>query len=452
MSAEDTELTFIRCPSCRSLIPAVASRCRMCGCVLEETASGSSEQTPLQPEPNQDRTEQAVAEPQSPVAPKAVPVETQVAKEAPRSRRPSSASMLRPGQKPATDASAASANVALGASSQASQPKASEPKLNRHEAIVHGEESFSEDVHQGIPDSVPAEAKSQEMSEIDRILEKTNTQPEAPRPEQDHEHSEDGRKRKRKRKRKKRDTSSMSLDTLENNNSHQHGEDLEEEIVAVPEKAKHPAPEARKPAQQHNQPAVQQEPRRAKNEQPRNEQQKNGQGDRNQGDRNRGGRNRAAHPQQNKPEHVQAERRPVEERREVPRAQNNFRVDVAPSSETPLVAWFVNYKEEKGRATEVREGRFFISGELIKETDLVIKSETVSSPHCIIKAQAGVGVMVQDLMSEEGTHLQKAGKDKYKAVDGAVAVNHGDKLKFGDYEVLVCLLPTKEKEEKKTKK
>ena len=31
MTTEETELTFIRCPSCRSLVPAVATRCRMCG-------------------------------------------------------------------------------------------------------------------------------------------------------------------------------------------------------------------------------------------------------------------------------------------------------------------------------------------------------------------------------------------------------------------------------------
>lgn len=31
MSSEETELTFVRCPSCRSLVPAVATRCRMCG-------------------------------------------------------------------------------------------------------------------------------------------------------------------------------------------------------------------------------------------------------------------------------------------------------------------------------------------------------------------------------------------------------------------------------------
>ena len=35
MATDSTELTFVRCPSCRSLVPAVSSRCRMCGAGLD---------------------------------------------------------------------------------------------------------------------------------------------------------------------------------------------------------------------------------------------------------------------------------------------------------------------------------------------------------------------------------------------------------------------------------
>ena len=35
MSADSTELTFVRCPSCRSLVPAVSTRCRMCGATID---------------------------------------------------------------------------------------------------------------------------------------------------------------------------------------------------------------------------------------------------------------------------------------------------------------------------------------------------------------------------------------------------------------------------------
>ena len=35
MASETNELTFVRCPSCRSLVPASAARCRICNNPLE---------------------------------------------------------------------------------------------------------------------------------------------------------------------------------------------------------------------------------------------------------------------------------------------------------------------------------------------------------------------------------------------------------------------------------
>lgn len=42
MATDSTELTFVRCPSCRSLVPAVSTRCRMCGAGLEEDERASN--------------------------------------------------------------------------------------------------------------------------------------------------------------------------------------------------------------------------------------------------------------------------------------------------------------------------------------------------------------------------------------------------------------------------
>lgn len=39
MSTDSSELTFVRCPSCRSLVPASSSRCKMCGAGLDANAS-----------------------------------------------------------------------------------------------------------------------------------------------------------------------------------------------------------------------------------------------------------------------------------------------------------------------------------------------------------------------------------------------------------------------------
>ncbi|NDC37773.1 MAG: hypothetical protein EBZ48_06940, partial [Proteobacteria bacterium] len=47
MSTDSTELTFVRCPSCRSLVPAISTRCRMCGATLEASAAAEEgEQEP----------------------------------------------------------------------------------------------------------------------------------------------------------------------------------------------------------------------------------------------------------------------------------------------------------------------------------------------------------------------------------------------------------------------
>ncbi|RME61850.1 MAG: FHA domain-containing protein [Candidatus Dadabacteria bacterium] len=42
MATDSTELTFIRCPSCRSLVPAVSKKCRMCGAKIGEESAEES--------------------------------------------------------------------------------------------------------------------------------------------------------------------------------------------------------------------------------------------------------------------------------------------------------------------------------------------------------------------------------------------------------------------------
>ena len=42
MASETSELTFVRCPSCRSLVPASASRCRICNNTLEASSGTDS--------------------------------------------------------------------------------------------------------------------------------------------------------------------------------------------------------------------------------------------------------------------------------------------------------------------------------------------------------------------------------------------------------------------------
>ena len=49
MANEDTELSFVRCPTCRSLIPAIAKRCRMCGHAFGDEEASSNEKASEEP-------------------------------------------------------------------------------------------------------------------------------------------------------------------------------------------------------------------------------------------------------------------------------------------------------------------------------------------------------------------------------------------------------------------
>jgi hypothetical protein len=113
-----------------------------------------------------------------------------------------------------------------------------------------------------------------------------------------------------------------------------------------------------------------------------------------------------------------------------------------------LVAWFVHYQDdENGTATEIREGRFFLGGSRLKESDIVIPHKSISTPHCLIKAEPSQGVHVQDLMSVNGTLVKKVGKDEWEPVPVPMQLDHGDWLKLGDYEVMVCVIPQQKEKE-----
>lgn len=49
MASETNELTFVRCPTCRSLVPASASRCRICNATLEAGGEKTSTTEPSNP-------------------------------------------------------------------------------------------------------------------------------------------------------------------------------------------------------------------------------------------------------------------------------------------------------------------------------------------------------------------------------------------------------------------
>ncbi len=110
--------------------------------------------------------------------------------------------------------------------------------------------------------------------------------------------------------------------------------------------------------------------------------------------------------------------------------------------EGSLVGWLVNFAgDRRGTAIELRSGRFFVGRQRLRESDLILNDESISTPHCLINASSGEGLAVQDLMSERGTAIRKSGSPNFVNCGDPVRLQHGDWLRFGNFEVMVCLIP-----------
>ena len=105
-----------------------------------------------------------------------------------------------------------------------------------------------------------------------------------------------------------------------------------------------------------------------------------------------------------------------------------------------LFGWLVSYRTPEGRATELREGKFFISRRKAKPQDIIIDEEGIGSPHAMCKVSAEGGFIVQDMLSDRGVFLRRRGSDVYRREEEAVKVEHGDWLRIGDVEFLVSLV------------
>lgn len=105
-----------------------------------------------------------------------------------------------------------------------------------------------------------------------------------------------------------------------------------------------------------------------------------------------------------------------------------------------LFGWLVSYSDPNGLATELREGRFFVSRSSLKGNDLLLEDPSVSTPHALVNVSVSDGLRIQDLMSERGVFVRRRNADTYQRVTETVRVEHGEWLRFGDVEFLVSLV------------
>jgi len=115
-------------------------------------------------------------------------------------------------------------------------------------------------------------------------------------------------------------------------------------------------------------------------------------------------------------------------------------------SDDKLVGWFISYNDPKGHALELREGRFFISGTNINNSVIVLEDESVSTPHALISVSATNGVFAQDLISKGGVYLKRVGEGSFQLQEFNFQVKTGDWIKFGNVEFLFVQIPNGNKE------
>lgn len=106
-----------------------------------------------------------------------------------------------------------------------------------------------------------------------------------------------------------------------------------------------------------------------------------------------------------------------------------------------LFGWLVSFESPDGRAIEIREGKFFVTGTNIRGTDLVIEDPSISTPHTLMSISSEKGLLIQDLMSERGVFVRSGERGQYRREDGLVELKHGDWVRFGDVEFLLTVVP-----------
>lgn len=108
-----------------------------------------------------------------------------------------------------------------------------------------------------------------------------------------------------------------------------------------------------------------------------------------------------------------------------------------------LVGWLVSYGlDDLGASYEIRSGRSFVTG---KNSQLgrayEIEDSSISNPHIAVSADAKHTVLVQDVFSENGSYLTRAGSEEEVVISGPTEIAHGDWLRVGDTNRFqVCLI------------
>ncbi len=407
MTTEETELTFVRCPNCRSLIPAIATRCRMCGAQFEKKNEAGEPAAPQ---------DTGAGQRQSRVRQRTISASPEEVEQIKREAYADNG--VDEGGSPPESTfrlGGAPRHESIAAPHRFEEPEAQEEEPRAYTEEPGESDYLMEDVtatnvrQVEEPEDVPAqEPERPEFRFVDQAQEQVHEE----------EWSEDA------------DFGSED----EAAGDETAGDDDDEELGPEDDLGSGAAPsrpegKRRRRRRRKKRGGAQQ----AGETQVRSE--TNAGGSMSTGQQNYGASQQRQEPTRNEAPRQQEARRDSE--------QSGGRGPVESTrSDGELAGWLAVFANSpQGESIELRAGKFFVGRQKLRATDMIISDSSVSTPHCMITIGGAEGLVVQDLMSEQGTHIRRAGSDSYSPLLSPTAVHHGDWLRFGHYEVLVCLLP-----------
>ncbi|MBX7145536.1 MAG: FHA domain-containing protein [Oligoflexia bacterium] len=116
---------------------------------------------------------------------------------------------------------------------------------------------------------------------------------------------------------------------------------------------------------------------------------------------------------------------------------------IAWSKETPVVGFLVSFDSNpNGEVYELRSGRLMVTSQPAGGSNcLLIKDDSVSPMHAIMRVSSTGEIQVLDQLSEFGTKIQRFGSTEEQALSGDKGtVEHGDVIKFGNRRFHVCVI------------
>lgn len=114
------------------------------------------------------------------------------------------------------------------------------------------------------------------------------------------------------------------------------------------------------------------------------------------------------------------------------------------TKEGKVVGFLVSYdSNENGEVFELRKGRLIVTSEMSSGGNfLVIRDESVSPMHAIIRIGGSGDVQVLDQLSEFGTTIIAASGTERKLSGDKSEIAHGDVVIFGNRSFHVCMVVT----------